>query len=461
MNNNELKHLNLLGHKRNLNSIIGNDESKTDEEKKMNENNSKKSSSKNYDFFNPLDENERNNLEGINQTRADNTNTNTENKIDKKICQRCNCRDNLLLFNSLKSILDYLSRKNILIFKNIFSGEKIIFDSPKIICLNCLLTIAKNRTEFEKYIRGYYKKNDDNDNLLNKLLEYSNLKNVDYNKKNKYIKPNEFNEKYKDISEKFFFQDEKDSSSVNNKANNIINNNINNRNLNFDFLNNLNCPFLPLINYNMPFTQNIANLNIRNNFNNNINSLFNINTFFKNPEMKDNNTNQNNPQQFPLLNISDILQNSLLKTPPSLFSQNNNGILNLSQLPLFNKNYSIEKNNKKDNNTYSIPNNINNNNDKGKISKDDNKILEQENIKKNFTVIENKNFDEFFDIINNLYHRLLDIKNSRDLNLNSENTLENDIQILSPNNPILLNSNPNIINNQININNRNNNYKNK
>ena len=87
--------------------------------------------------------------------------------------------------------------------------------------------------------------------------------------------------------------------------------------------------------------------------------------------------------------------------------------------------------------------------------------MEQENIKKNFTVIENKNFDEFFDIINNLYHRLLDIKNSRDLNLNSENTLENDIQILSPNNPILLNSNPNIINNQININNRNNNYKNK
>ena len=442
MNKNEIKNLNLnfLGHKRNINNIIENDEFKVNEEEITRENNQNKFSSKKPEFFHiSIEDKNGNNLERINGAHVTNMNINTENKVDKNICQKCNTKDNLLLFNSVKSILDYLSRKNIFINKNNFLGEKINFYKPKIICLNCLLTISKNRTEFDKFIRANnYKKNVSNDNPFINLLENPNLKKLSYFdiKKVRNNRRNELNDKNKNKENS---QDAKSSTSINNEPKNNINNNgtinnninnnepnninnnkisIKNSNINFDFLNTLNYFFLPLINYIMPFNQNISNLNIHNNFTNNLNGLFNINTTSKNSETKENNINQNNSLQPPLINIPDILQNTLLNKPPSLFPLNNNEILNLS--PLLNKNYPIE-NNKKDNNANTIQNNANrNNNDKGKISKENNEIIEQNVISKEYTLIDNKSFDEFFKIISNLYHRLLDIKNNRDLNIEAK-----------------------------------------
>ena len=427
MNKNEIKNLNLnfLGHKRNINNIIENDEFKVNEEEKTRENNQNKLSTKKPEFFHiSIEEKNGNNLERINSAYVNNMDINTENKVYKNICQKCNTKDNLLLFNSVKAILDYLSRKKSVIDKNNFFGEKIYFYPPKIICLNCLLTISKNRTEFDKFIRANnYKKNDGNDNPFINLLENPNLKKLSYFdiKKVRNNRQNELNDKNKkkENSEKILPQDAKSSTSINNEPKNNINNNepininnnkinIKNSNIKVDFLNTLNYFFLPLINYNMPFNQNIANLNNSNNSTNNLNGLFNNNTSSKNLETKENNISQNNSLQPPLINIPDILQNTLLNKPPSLFPMNNNEILNLS--PLLNKNYPIE-NNKKDNNANTIKNNANrNNNDKGKISKENNEIIEQNVISKDYTLIDNKSFDELFKIISNLYHKLLDIK---------------------------------------------------
>ena len=439
MNSNEPKNLNFLGQKRNIDNIIGNDELKENEEEKTRENNQNKFSSKKPEFFHiSIEEKNGNNLEGINGAHVTNININKENKVDKKICQKCNTKDNILLFNNVKSILEYLSRKNIIFNKNNFFSSKIIFYPAKSICLNCLLTISKNRTEFEKFIRtNNYKKNDLNDNPFNNLFENKNLKHLSYFdiRKVPNHKQNVLNDKNKDKenSEKILSQGIKPPSYINkvpknninnNSTNNNINNNninFNNSNINFDLLNTFNYSFLPLINYNMPFNQNISNLNIPYNNTNNLNDLFNLNNSFKNSEKKEKNINQNNPLQPPLINISDILQNTLLNKPPSLFSQENNESLNLTQLHLSKKNYPIEKNNNDENKVNAMSNNINSNNiNKEKISKDDNDKLEQNDISKDYTLIENKSFDDFFLTISNFYHKLLDIKISRDLNIDTK-----------------------------------------
>ena len=485
MNNSEIKNLNLLGHKRNINNIIENDEFKVNEEEKTRENNQNKLSTKKPEFFHiSIEEKNGNNLERINGAYVNNMDINTENKVDKNICQKCNTKDNLLLFNSVKAILDYLSRKKSVIDKNNFFGEKIYFYPPKIICLNCLLTISKNRTEFDKFIRANnYKKNDGGNNPFNNLLENPNLKKLSYFDIRKVRRQNELNDKSKskDNSEKILSQDGKSSTSIinepknninknsnnininNNEPNNISNNKINikNRNINIDFLNTLNYFFLPLINCNMPFNQNIANLNNSNNSTNNLNGLFNNNTSSKNLETKENNISQNNSLQPPLINISDILQNTLLNKPQSLLPKNNNDILNLSQLPLLNKNYQIE-NNKNDNNVNTTQNNANrNNNDKEKISKENNVLIEHNDISKDYTLIDNKSFDELFKIISNLYHKLLDIKINRELIIDTKKLLNKNKETLFSNNlNNYNNSNQNIANNILYMNNSINSYKN-
>ena len=107
-----------------------------------------------------------------------------ENRIDnyintvKNFCHKCNSRDNVICFNNLKSILDYLSKKKISLLKNFHLDEKLNFDSSKIICLNCLLIISKNKTEFEKFIESNRHKNimNDTDNPFLGLFENPNLK---------------------------------------------------------------------------------------------------------------------------------------------------------------------------------------------------------------------------------------------------------------------------------------------
>ena len=202
-------------------------------------------------------------------------------------------------------------------------------------------------------------------------------------------------------------------SSLNTPSiNNNNYNNYNNRNINLDYLNALNYTYLPSINYNMPFNQNIANLNIPNYYANDFSNFFSVNNYMKTPEIKDNNINQTNQMQNPLLNYQDIFDNSLLKKSIGLFN----------------------------------PSNANGKNGKEKVQKNSNEMAEKNNTSKNYTMIPNKDFDEIFELTSRLYHKLLDIKMGRDLNLDTKS-------IIKKVNEILATNNSNFLNNDLNDNN--------
>ena len=469
MKNNEIQNLNLLGLKRNLNNLMQNDESKIDEGEKIKQNNPKKLTLKKPQFYESLSEaNSGINLEEKNGAQITHINKTSE-PLEKNICQRCNSGDNLLSFNSCKNIIDYLSKKKILISKNLFSNENIIFDTPKTICLNCLLMISKNKIELEKFIASNKSKNIEvNDNPFDNLFENSNLKmfnNIEP-KNNKTKNQKGLNEKLGYIPGKSQAPDTNIPSSLN-IAQNTNNNIFNNGNINLDYLNNLNYQFLPSINYNMPFNQNIANLNIP--YNNDLNSLFTLNNLLKNPENKDNNNInninniiQNNQLPNPLLNYSDILQNSLLNKPVDLFTSNNTGLLNLCPFPVLNKSFSMEKKSENGNGLNTMKNSINTINDKEKVTKGENENSEQKINHENLTFIKNKDFDEIFQITYNLYHKLLDIKVSRDLNLDTKKLVDKYNQISLSNNLNFFNDLNNNINKNLDLNqlNNNNNFNN-
>jgi hypothetical protein len=217
----------------------------------------------------------------------------------------------------------------------------------------------------------------------------------------------------------------------------------------------------------MPFNQNIANLNIP--YNNDLNSLFTLNNLLKNPENKDNNNINNinniiqsNQLPNPLLNYSDILQNSLLNKPVDLFTSNNTGLLNLCPFPVLNKSFLMEKKSENGNGLNTMKNSINTKNDKEKVSKDENENSEQKINHENLTFIKNKDFDEIFQITYNLYHKLLDIKVSRDLNLDTKKLVDKYNQISLSNNLNFFNDLNNNINKNLDLNqlNNNNNFNN-
>ena len=436
MTSNEVANINFLGIKRNQSSIMPSDESKTEEEEKQKEVNSQKFLLKKPEFYENISGDKNGNISNISEEKkefqTEVAKFKIENILDKKICQKCKSQNNVLTFNNSKSILDLLSQKRILVYKNTYSGENLNFDSPKNICLNCLIKMSKNRTEFENFIElNKMKKNDDKDNPFNNLFNVSILKNFNNieTKKNKLKNKSETNSKSIETEAKI-------RSSLNIPP--INNNNINNnRNINLDYLNALNYPFLPSINYNIPFNQNIANLNIPNYYTNDFSNLLSINNYMKTPEIKDNNNiNQSNQMQNPLMNYQDILDNSFLKKPIGLFNPNNSGILNLCPLPILNNNYSFNKSNPSDN----TPSNINGKKGKEKVQKNNNETAEQNNSTKNCTMIPNKDFDEIFEITSRLYHKLLDIKMCRDLNLDTKSIIKKVNEILAPNNSNFLNN---------------------
>ena len=407
MKNNEIKNINLLGQKRHKNYQNSIDETKADEEEKTKENNQKILTSKKPEFYITIikEKNEINLEEGnginieekIESQINNNININSEIILDKNICQRCNFWDNVLYFSCCKSVLDYLSKKKILLFKNDDLNENFNFESPKKICLNCLLSISKNRIEFEKFIESNKnEKNYVNDNPFNDLFENPNLKifnDIDIKmKKTKNL--NGENDKFKGVFK----------TSLNNTTNN--NNLFNKSNIKFDFLNILN--YFPLyfpispINYNIPYKKNISNLNIQNSYNND-----------KNSKMKVNSIIRNNPLYHPRYNSSDILHNSLLNKSIGISTQNNKDKFNLCQLPVMDKNYPIDIKNKNENKL----NTTMNINAKEKISKNINENLEQNNIFKNFTIIRNEVFDDIFHKTSYLLNKLTDVKIGRNLNL--------------------------------------------
>ena len=438
MTSNEIENINLLGHKRKQDNVVPNDEYRAEEEEKQKEVNSQKFLLKKPEFCESLSEDKNGNSINIseekNESQIEVAKFKIENVLDKKICQKCKSQTNVLSFHNSKSILDFLSQKRILVSKNAYSGENLNFDSPKTICLNCLLKMSKNRTEFENFVElNNLKKNDDKDNPFNNLFNVSILKNFNNieTKKNKSKSKSKTNSKLSETEAKI-------RSSLNTPS--INNNNYNNRNINLDYLNALNYTYLPSINYNMPFNQNIANLNIPNYYANDFSNFFSVNNYMKTPEIKDNNINQTNQMQNPLLNYQDIFDNSLLKKSIGLFNPSNAGLLNLYPMPIINNNSSF------DIQSENMPSNINGKNGKEKVQKNSNEMAEKNNTSKNYTMIPNKDFDEIFELTSRLYHKLLDIKMGRDLNLDTKS-------IIKKVNEILATNNSNFLNNDLNDNN--------
>ena len=443
MKNKEIKFLNFLGHKRNKKNQIPNDENKTNEERNIKDKNQKILSFKKPElYFNIIKRKNKIKLEEKNENSIDNNiNIQSDFEMNKKICQRCDSRDNVLSFNNFKSILDFSFKKKILIFKNFDLDETLNFDSPKMICLNCLLSILQNKTEFEKFfVLKTQKNNDINNNPFLAPIENQNLTNINDidTKEQKTKNKNIFNDKSRDIPKNLYEQNTKISSSLNNPQNN--NDIYNNQKKNYNFLNPLNHLALPPINFNKPFNRNFSNLNI-------------------NQEFKDKNNNQTNLLPHQILNYSALFQNTLLDKPSRL--SNNTDTLNLYQLPLLNNNFSIKKDNKNENSQNINMNNINSENNKEKELKNENENLEQNDLSESFTIILNKDFDEIFQKTSRLFHKLLDIKFGQDLNL-SPKIFGKDNQILSSNNISFVydssndNDNNNINKNLNQINNENN-----
>ena len=375
MKYNEIKNINLLGHKRNKTNQTSNYELKIFEEANSKHNNIKILSSKKSKFNKKLLEEENGiNLEEKKENRIDNY-----INIVKNFCHKCNSRDNVICFNSLKSILDYLSKKKISLFKNFDLDENLNFDSPKIICLNCLLIISKNKTEFEKFIESNKHKNimNDTDNPFLGLFENPNLKlfnDIDIKEK-KAKNQIELNEKSESIFKKIYKQEPKRPLLINNVPNNNI---INNPNINFDFYNIINYYPLSSINHNMPYNENMPNFNIQNYYIND-----------KNQQIKNNIIYQNNQLCHPINSRPYIPYNQFSNDQEGIFTQNNTNILYLNNYPKLNKNYSKEKNIIIENGRNEMIN-INIKNDKKNISEDNNENIKQNNIWKSFSINKNK-----------------------------------------------------------------------
>ena len=375
MKYNEIKNINLLGHKRNKTNQTSNYELKIFEEANSKHNNIKILSSKKSKFNKKLLEEENGiNLEEKKENRIDNY-----INIVKNFCHKCNSGDNVICFNNLKSILDYLSKKKISLFKNFHLNKNLNFDSPKIICLNCLLIISKNKTEFEKFIESNRHKNimNDTDNPFLCLFENPNLKlfnDIDIKEK-KAKNQIELNEKSESIFKKIYKPEPKKVLFINNVPNNNI---INNPNINFDFYNIINYYPLSSINHNMPYNENMPNFNIQNYYIND-----------KNQQIKNNINYQNNQLCHPINNCSYIPYNQFSNDQEGIFTQNNTNILYLNNYPKLNKNYSKEKNIIIENGRNKMIN-INIKNDKKNISEDNNENIKQNNIWKSFSINKNK-----------------------------------------------------------------------
>ena len=234
---------------------------------------------------------------------------------NKKACEKCGERNNVLIFNSCQGILEYLASLNFknLLFNNPNTFEKykkIKYNQPKKICSNCLFKISNNHLELENFIRN---NENNNEYPFNDLFDNMNLKyfnNIEKPQKKPILN---------NLNKKAINQKQLINSDINNLKNNSLNF-ISNPNLIWRYINPLSNQFIPyLLNY-----PNFSRIN--------------------------------QPVGIIPLNIG------------------------------------------KENNI----NNSDNNND------DSN----------DYVKIKNKDFDELFNLISECYHKLLTIKNNRDLNLN-------------------------------------------
>ena len=433
MESNRTKDLNLLGHKRNEEKLPNEGQLNSIKQEKSKDTKNQKLALKRPQFLNSFQSQDSNiNLDEKNDEIDMNRSTNGENVIKNSTCEKCGSKNNVLIFSNFKNILQYFSKKNMILLFEINElaqkYENFEFEKPKIICSDCLLRISSNKMEFENFITA---SNEINDYPFNNLFKNSYLKNFNNKEPKKINKtmPPSLNDINKKILE-MLGQNEKVNifSPINNISNNNGTQNLNY--LNLECLNPLN-PFLPCVNYNMPFNQNISNLNIPNyyNINNDLNSLFSLNNILKNPGLKENNNNINN------LNYPLFLTNNLLNPALGILSQDLSNISNISQSSSLNKDNSMEKNNDINPNFSSTNENNKTTSDINKkncdinyLHKDKNNEKEiQNNANKNYIMIQNKDFEEIFNLVSQLYNKLISVKSSQksDLNHNGVNFQEN------------------------------------
>ena len=284
--------------------------------------------------LNKINDIEKNKIYLLNEKKEENDNNiqinenKNTNSISKKIkenkrqaCEKCGKRNNVLIFNSCKDILDYLASINLfnLFVKNssIFNKYlKLKYNQPKKICSDCLLKILNNQLELENFIRN---NEFNNEYPFNDLIDNINLKN--FNSIETPIKKPILNYLNQIITKK--------KLPINYVINNLNNNSPNsNPNLIMGYINPFTNQLIPNI-FNYPYFSQIANLN----------------------------------------------------RP-------------VGMIPFNNKNICINEK-EKENNITTINNDLN-----------------------DYVKIKKKDFDELFNLVGECYHKLLSIKNNRELNLN-------------------------------------------
>ena len=401
--------------------------------------------------------------------------------LENNVCEICGEINNVITFNSFRSILEYLTAKKIIyLFKNSVISEKyynLKYNKLRMICSNCLINLSKNQIEFENFFKK--DKLDEkgiNHNPFDNLFDNVNLKN--FNNKEKINKNNEIISTLLQDKIEENPPEKITSNKCNTKKNPLMNSDLNdiqlnhlnnnnsnafiNPNLNIGYVNTLNSQFIPFPSYNMYENKNIWNTTIPNYYSN---IYDNNNNVLNNMELKQNNNiNQSKPLQYYLLNYPDLLKVSHIGQPIGFISINNN-IPHFYNIPSLNKNISLEINNGINPNFQIINHNEKEKNIQEISNKDnkvDNKAQNQEqnsNNSKNITEIKNKDFDEIFESVSGLYHKLLNIKIYRDFNLDLIGQYPNQNQNLFPN--YLGNNITNVsFNNTISKSNQNNDIKN-
>ena len=192
------------------------------------------------------------------------------------------------------------------------------------------------------------------------------------------------------------------NSDINNiQKNNLVNNNqiFTNPNLNIGYVKTLNSQFVPYPKNNIPVAQNIVNTTIPN---------------------------------YYILNYPDLFKASYSGQPIGFITLNNN-IPYFYNIPSPNMNISSETSNGINTNLQ-INNKFENETNIQEINNKDNNIdnkFQNLNNSQTITEIQNKDFDEIFQSVSRLYHKLLNIKIYRELNLDSIEQSQN--QNLPPN----------------------------
>lgn len=378
-----------------------------------------------------------NDLENWNSINSISTSLNIN---ENRVCERCGLENNIIIFNSFKSILEYLNKNKLMnLFKSSEKLSNIKYNKLRMICSDCLIKISKTQTELERFILSNKSENTFNNNdPFNNLYENSYLINIFNNKeknndKNKNKKLLSSLENISQGKSGYFVHSGKINNIkkklINSDANNFskISNNIKNISQN-ENINKLNSPFIP-------FLQNNANdFNNLNKYNSNV--IFQ-NKFITNTELNNNSyINQNIPFQYYILNYPDFVQipnlNQQLALIPAILNDtsnineyqnlNNNIIIktkyDLNQGEIYTRNNKIEGQeiSNENNQIYKNNNNSSSIDKNSQISGIDKKI----NFSNNYITIPNNDFNETFLLVSNLYHKLLNIKIKNELNLDLE-----------------------------------------